>query len=150
MPKRFDLTGQIFGELTAIKLADDLHGFKSLPWECECSCGKTAYVPTGSLRAGMYKSCGCKRNAKRDKGAKKHIANDQINGTRKSSLTVKAHKDSKSGIKGILWMENRQKWRAYIGVKGKQITIGYFAKLDDAVKSRKEAEEKYHKPYLQG
>lgn len=148
MPKRFDLTDQVFEELTVIRLADDLHGFKSLPWECKCSCGNTTYVLAGSLRAGMYKSCGCKRIAKRDKGAKQHIAKDQIDGTRKSSLTVKAHKDSKSGIKGVLWMENRQKWRAYIGVKGKQITIGYFAKLDDAVKARKEAEEKYHKPYL--
>ncbi|MBP1907056.1 hypothetical protein J2Z32_003721 [Paenibacillus turicensis] len=148
MPKRFDLTGQIFGELTAIRLADDLHGFKSLPWECKCTCGKTTYVLTGSLRAGMYKSCGCKRIAKRDKGVKKHIVSDQIDGTRKSALIAKAHKDSKSGVKGVMWMESRKKWKAYIGVTGKQITIGYFANIDDAVNARKDAEEKYHKPYL--
>lgn len=148
MPKRLDLTGQIFGELTTIKLADDLHGYKSLPWECMCSCGNITYVPAGSLRAGTYKSCGCKQIEKRDKGVKKHLASDQIDGTRKSSLIVKAHKDSKSGIKGVMWMESRKKWKAYIGFKGKSITIGYFTVLDDAVKARQEAEEKYHKPYL--
>ncbi|MEV9641790.1 hypothetical protein ABZ756_13900 [Mammaliicoccus sciuri] len=45
-------------------------------------------------------------------------------------------------------MESRQKWKAYIGFKGKQITLGYYDNKDEAIAARKVGEEKYHKPYL--
>lgn len=90
------------------------------------------------------------RNAKRDAGVKKHIELDRINGTRKSALKSKLHKGNTSGHKGVIWLESRKKWRAYIGYKGKQIHLGNFDSKEDAIKARKKAEEKYHKPYLEG
>lgn len=39
------------------------------------------------------------------------------------------------------------KWIAQIGYKGKKIYLGSFLKFDDAVKVRKEAEEKYFGEY---
>lgn len=98
---------------------------------------------------GHYKSCGCKRIAKRDAGLKKHIKSDRIDGTRKSALKSKLHKGNKSGYKGVTWVESRNKWRAYIGHKGKQVSLGYFDNKEDAVAARQNAEEKYHKPYLE-
>ena len=48
-----------------------------------------------------------------------------------------------SGIKGVTWDAFYNKWNAYITVNYKKINLGYFIKLEDAVKVRKEAEEKY-------
>jgi hypothetical protein len=102
-----------------------------------------------SLIHGHYRSCGCKRDEKRDAGARNHIKADSLDGTRKSALKAKLHKGNKSGHKGVTWLISRNKWRAYIGYKGKQISLGYFDKKEDAVKARKKAEEEYHKPHLE-
>ncbi|WP_110929735.1 HNH endonuclease [Paenibacillus bouchesdurhonensis] len=150
MVRRIDLTGKMFGDLEVIRLSDRRDKNNNLLWECLCTCGKTTHVPTGSLNAGYYKSCGCKRVAKRNKGALKHIAADRIDGTRKTALKAKLHKDNKSGHKGVIWMESRQEWKSYIGFKGKNITLGYRKNKEDAITLRKAAEEKYHKPYLEG
>lgn len=143
-----DLTGQKFGELTVLTYNK---GTKYDPstWTCECGCGNKIKIPGYALRAGYYKSCGCKQPIKRDKGRDKHIEQDRVSGTRKSSLKAKLHKNNKSGHKGVTWVESRKKWRAYIGYQGKQIFIGNFDKKEDAIKARKLAEEKYHKPLLE-
>jgi len=154
MPKRIDsiridLTNQTFGELYVIKLSEQLGTDNTRLWECKCSCGKIIYLHGYSLRHGHYKSCGCKHSIKRDKGVREHIARDSVDGTRKTALTAKLHKGNKSGHKGVIWMASRNKWKAYIGFQGKQIVLGYFTSKEDAIFARKEAEEKYHKPYLE-
>lgn len=154
MPKRIDslridLTDKRFGNLKVKGLSDKRNKYNVLLWECECSCGNTIYVAGASLRAGYYKSCGCKQPIKRDKGAKEHIKKDSVDGTRKTALKAKLHKGNKSGVKGVRWIASRQRWNAYIGFKGKNINLGYFLSKEDAVAARKKAEEKYHKPYLE-
>lgn len=150
MPKRIDITGQTFGELKVIRLSDRYNERNVRLWECLCSCGETTYVMGTSLRAGNYKSCGCKQRKKRDAGARQYEKTDSVGGTRKSALKAKLHKNNKSGVKGVMWMGSRQKWKAYIGFKGKQINLGYFSDKVAAVAARQAAEEKYHKPYLEG
>ncbi|WEG14176.1 HNH endonuclease [Pullulanibacillus sp. KACC 23026] len=147
---RIDLTGQQFGDLTVLCLSDQKLNDGTSLWECWCTCGNKTYVAGYALRAGIYKSCGCKRAKKRDKGARIHESLDRVDGTRKSALKAKLHKENKSGHKGVMWLESKKKWKAYIGFKGKQINLGYFADKEEAIKARKEAEEKYHKPYLEG
>ena len=51
--------------------------------------------------------------------------------------------DSTSGFIGVSFRKNRNKWRAYITVDGKQINLGVFKCFTDAVKTRIEAEIKY-------
>src|SRR5690606_30126031 len=104
------------------------------------ACGQTTHVLGYSLRHGHYKSCGCLQPVKRDRGVRQHIATDRIDGTRKTALRQKMHKDNKSGHKGVCWDNRRQKWRAYIGIKGKQITLGYFEHMEDAIATRLRAE----------
>ena len=55
---RLDLTGQTFGDLTAIKIAGMSAQGKTL-WECQCSCGKNTVVDISKLRNGHTRSCGC-------------------------------------------------------------------------------------------
>lgn len=69
-----DLTGKVFGELTAVRpTGDRYHG--GIVWECRCSCGKMCYVPRLSLMAGQTKSCG-------------HIKYDDLQGMRFSRLVA--------------------------------------------------------------
>lgn len=126
--KRINLKGKVFGELEVIRLSDRRGNNNTLLWECRCSCGNTVYLHSYSLTHGHYKSCGCKHSEKRDQGVKEHIKADAVDGTRKSALKAKLHKNNKSGHKGVRWNKQRNKWTAHIGFRGKQISLGYYTK----------------------
>lgn len=51
--------------------------------------------------------------------------------------------NTKSGVRGVSWYEPGNKWRAYIGIDSRTISLGYYNDLDEAIKARKEAEKKY-------
>lgn len=51
--------------------------------------------------------------------------------------------DNSSGYTGVYWNKQRNKWMAKIIVNKKQIHLGFFDAFEDAVRVRKEAEEKY-------
>ena len=51
--------------------------------------------------------------------------------------------DNTSGVTGVIWYKNKNKWRAEIFVNNNCVSLGYYNKLEDAVKARKDAEEKY-------
>ena len=48
-----------------------------------------------------------------------------------------------SGAVGVSWHKQTGKWTARIQIDKKRINLGLFDNFDDAVKARKEAEEKY-------
>lgn len=52
-------------------------------------------------------------------------------------------KDNITGCTGVYWNKQKNKWVANIVFGGKQIYLGSFDDFKDAVKTRKEAEEKY-------
>lgn len=54
-----DLTGQTFGELTALYQMESTGG--RTQWMCRCSCGKLHPVRSLDLKKGKIKSCGCKQ-----------------------------------------------------------------------------------------
>lgn len=54
-----DLTGQCFGRLTVLGLANRTASGRV--WEVECRCGNRRYVCTNKLRSGEHVSCGCLR-----------------------------------------------------------------------------------------
>ncbi len=62
--KRLDLTGQVFGRLTALERAEGMNGHTA--WRCRCGCGNETVVRTGSLLSGSAKSCGCQEHARRN------------------------------------------------------------------------------------
>lgn len=86
---------------------------------------------------------------------------DHINGNpldnRKSNLRICNHqqnimnigmyKHNKSGHKGVSWFKTRNKWRAVITYDGKQIHLGYYDNLEEAVEARKQAEIEYFGKY---
>ncbi len=51
-----------------------------------------------------------------------------------------------SGIKGVSWSNQKNKWNAYIKVEGKRKHLGNFSEIIDAAKARYEAEKNYKFP----
>jgi hypothetical protein len=87
---------------------------------------------------------------------KNHI--DHINGDKKDNRIVnlrdvpnaennknlkKLRKKNISGVMGVEWLKKTSIWKASIGVNGKTIYLGSFAKLEDAISSRKAAQIKF-------
>lgn len=57
MNRPIDITGYRFGKLTAIEVTGSHR--KGRIWRCVCDCGEETFVPTGRLKNGWTKSCGC-------------------------------------------------------------------------------------------
>ena len=55
--------------------------------------------------------------------------------------------DNTSGIVGVGWKKDRNKWHVQIRVNKKKLHLGYFINFDDAVRARKDAEIKYFKDF---
>lgn len=85
-----------------------------------------------------------------------HIDGDTLN-NRKSNLRVadsvlngrnrKVTKGSKSGCVGVRWHSKNNVWVSQISVGGKQLHLGQSKNLEEAIKLRKDAEEKYWGEY---
>jgi len=60
-----------------------------------------------------------------------------------NSMNIKIPSSNTSGHIGVCWDKSRNKWLAHITVDKKLKNLGRFINKEDAVKVRKEAEEKY-------
>jgi hypothetical protein len=74
--------------------------------------------------------------------------NDRIENLRlathsQNKLNCRLLKNNRSGHKGVSWDSQRQKWFAKIEVNRKQIALGRYDRLEDAVAARKKAETQY-------
>ena len=97
MPKKLDLTGEKYGNLTVIGRC----GGKSryLTWECECACGNRIQADSRQLRSGAVMSCGCMRKPEEQaRGGRK--AND-LTGRRYGKLTVLKRVENMKGQ--VMW-----------------------------------------------
>lgn len=56
-------------------------------------------------------------------------------------------KQNTSGIKGVYWHKNKEKWQANIQVDNKLLYLGIFDSKQEAIKARKDAEKKYFGEY---
>ena len=82
-----------------------------------------------------------------------HIHGDDIRDNRKCNLRLatrtenamnrRMQSNNTSGVTGVVWNNERNKWTAQIRLNGKCIRLGHFDNFDDAVAARKAGEEKY-------
>lgn len=154
LKKAVDIKNQTFGRLTAIKETkerDKNNG--AVIWECKCSCGNIVYVSAGSLTRNMTRSCGClgrENSVKNGKAVGKYIKeNFCINGTNINNLKMKRNVKNTSGIKGVGFSTERNKWVAQIRFKGKNYYLGRFDDIKDAIEIRKRAEEELFGSFLE-
>ena len=96
-PKIKDISGLVFGELTAIRPTEKRQS-GSIVWECVCSCGKTVYEPAIMLRYGSASSCGHNRGRKKGPNSGKNLTGKIF-----GELTVLRYTDERNSYGGILW-----------------------------------------------
>lgn len=122
-----------------------------------CWCKNNGGYLTGELPDGTYVLLhryvmDCPDNMVVD-----HIKSEAKYDNRKSNLRIatasqngmnkQKSKRNTSGVTGVCWYKAYNKWKARITISKKEIHLGYFDSFDDAVKARKEAEEKYFGEY---
>lgn len=71
------------------------------------------------------------------------IENLRICTQQQNIFNSKKKATNKSGVTGVCWDKRSGKWSSQIMVNYKKIHLGYFDDFNQAVKVRKEAEEKY-------
>jgi hypothetical protein len=86
-----------------------------------------------------------------------HIKESQRNNNRRNNLRIatpsqngmnkKMLSNNTSGYTGVYWNKSRNRWTAYISINKKFVCLGFYKNKEDAVKARKEAEEKYYGEY---
>lgn len=151
-----DLTGQRFGRLKVTNKHEARN--TTTYWLCECECGKFKWIDAKSLKNGESQSCGC-LSAELASERGKNLGENLFNSYKekylydKTNIAVISNKNlistNTSGVKGVCWDNNAQKWRAYITFQGKQYKLGRFENKEDAIKARQEAEEKFFKPTIE-
>lgn len=146
------LIGNTFGELTVLKRVNDEGNSRYL---CRCSCGKEIVLVGAALLAGQQKTCGHvhergyeKFSEIKDLGTK-DLESKRVEGTSLYAISTKKPKNNESGYKGVSYMKNKGKYRAYIGLRGKQINLGLYDTAEEAYQARLDGEEKYYKPILE-
>lgn len=65
----------------------------------------------------------------------------------KNSMNHKKRTDNTSGVTGVYWDKEREKWLVAININKKMKYIGRFLGFDEAVQARKDAEKKYYKEF---
>ena len=106
----------------------------------KCDCGNIKEIVFTQVLNGNVKTCGCKQGFLNESSRR-----EQYNTLLKinSSKTIKSNS---TGYRGISIINGR--YRVRIQVNKKSFHVGYFDILEDAIKARKEAEEKYFNPIL--
>lgn len=117
-------------------------------WRCRCkACEKECVVQQSHLKE--YKSCGCLSKKGREAGMTISQTLHK-NGTYYSALldSRKLNGNNTSGARGVS-KGQRKAYRAYINLRRKQVYLGEYDTLEEAVAARKEAEQKYYAPELE-
>ena len=63
---------------------------------------------------------------------------------RANKINANTYKNNTSGIKGVYWHKRDKIWHVYISAYKKLVFIGYYKKIENAIKARKRAEYEFN------
>ena len=142
VPPTENIAGRVFGRLTALHVEKRENGVEY--WRCRCECGTETVVRYRYLIEGHTKSCGCLQRTTFRENLR------LIDGTSLQKLEFnRVIASNTSGYTGVYWSTGRQKWSAQITFKGKTYYLGSHERIEDAVKARKEAENRLFGEFLE-
>ncbi len=131
-----DITGKVFGRLTALYPTDERDSRGSIVWHCRCSCGNEIDVTYNSLVYTNQRSCGCMKH-EHDQKLGSYLVH--IDGTSLDAISSKKiPSDNTTGYKGVYLIKG--KYVAKIVFKGKAYYLGTYQKVEDAAAARQKAE----------
>lgn len=137
-----DYIGKRFNHLTLIKNLNKLDKYNSKLALFKCDCGNTKELVFTQVLNGDVTSCSCE-----NKGKKSNLTLESVRNKKIEFYKNKTQKNNKTGCTGISYINGKYRVRIQINHKSKH--IGYFDNLQDAIKARKNAEEKYFNPILE-
>ena len=139
-----DLTGMKFGRL----VVDSFKGREANKtfWNCTCNCGNKCVVSSRDLLLVFTVSCGCKN---KENQANFRIKDDLVDGTSLCQIKAdrKLNKNNASGVTGVHFDKERGMWVAQITFQRQCHNLGRFKTMDEAINSRKAAEEEFFGKY---
>lgn len=142
---------KIINNIELMETTDNRKG-TSVVWKCKCFCGNIFYASLNDIKRGKIKSCGCTRIKYTPENLKKanKIFREKflVENTSLSSISDTMLSTNTSGIKGVYWNKSKQRWTAIL-IFQKKCHTRYFSTKEEAIKCRKEWEEKYFKPILE-
>lgn len=150
--KPLNLKGQVINGIEILEKTNKKYYSMNI-WKCKCYCGNIFYAPLSSIKNGYTKSCGCYKNPPvsdevRKKGFNFYMNKYLKDGTNLSSISSKMLSTNKSGVKGVFYSKSKKKWIANLIFQKKRHSKA-FENKEDAIKYRKELEDKYFKPILE-
>lgn len=104
-----NITGAVFGRLTALRDVGKRSGFRL--WQCRCECGAETEATTRALRAGTTQSCGCLR---RDMLSAAAVARNYKHGHNTVDCETPTHKSWVAMIRRTTNSAHKS-WAAYGG-----------------------------------
>lgn len=147
-----DLTGERFGHLTAIrKLPYD--GTSNNVWLCQCDCGQMTEVVSSALTRGVRVTCGSQvhqeeHTEKGRKAIKEKLYVDNLAVGRIDSSKIKKSKRNTTGVTGVWFSKQKNRYIAEIKLNGLKSYLGSFKTLEGAKAARLEAERKILEEHL--
>lgn len=135
--KHEDLTGKIFGKLTALYLDEKktVRGKQNKTyWMCRCDCGNEKSVFAYNLKRGSTISCGCERN--------------KINKARLTHGHGKKNKNTPTyrawyNMKTKCYNQNSDRWK-YVGGRGIIVCDRWLNSFENFLEDMGECPEKHH------
>ena len=151
LPTKENLIGRRFGKLEVIGRSDKRgsRGARTVPlWECRCECGAICYKATDTLTNPEISMCNdCVGKYATEKARAKA---GFVDGTQISKITsTKLISTNTSGCRGVYFDKRTGKYRARLKFKGKIMNFGSYKNFEDAVKARKDAEQRIYGEFLE-
>lgn len=75
------------------------------------------------------------------------MRNLRISNKSTNSMNTGLRVSNSSGVTGVSYMEDKNKWRSYISYEKKRYELGWFEVFEDAVRARLIAESEHHKEF---
>lgn len=132
-----DIRGRRFYRLVAEEMLPERDGSGSVMWRCRCDCGNEITVSYNNLVYGNMRSCGCrkKEHDRKLNSFLTHVAGTSVDMLRSKKLPS----DNTTGYRGVYLVRGR--YLAKIVFQKKSYFLGSFDNIEDAAKTRREAEE---------
>lgn len=149
--KHIDITGQTYGHLTAVEFVrGDL-------WIWRCDCGKTKTIRASAVKSGQVISCG---HVLSETALRKIVIDNVLehyDGTSVSHLRsaitghAKARRTNSTGHVGVRAIKTASgtKYKARLTLRGKEIALGTYDTIEEAIAARKKGEERYFAPIVE-
>ena len=129
-----DITGQRFGQLTALRATDARDAKGNVVWRCRCDCGKETDISYNVLLYTNVISCGCRRQA-HNQAINRYLTH--VDGTSLEMLkSERIPKNNTTGVKGVYRFRGKAAQARREGEEAiNRTVVAYYQKWEERAKA---------------